>query len=619
MERTQTVCRVRSLVAVALTLLTSVVTRAQSARGENMALSMRSNVVQVAAHFGAGTSPLQGFGFIVGADSGRVYIVTANHVVRGDGPDEVDRAPTVIFFQDPGHPYTGELLSTSLSRSEGDLAVIRVQAPSAYTWNRNVQAAEPPARDTEVWFVGKLGEWYVPTRPGSVNEVELRGTIRVDGLPVSTGTSGAPLISENGIVGMVVTDGSVFSEATPLDLVKRAIEKWNYPWQLMPNAPNQPVAQPSRSPIPTEERPIRVWKVGSPHTGATPDQTVPLDLDLSARKIGHALTIESFPAKGFADRLFDAYKQGEQPDILAIDNYGIIDGITTPLGSFTGVGSSKTIRKDLVGASESLTDLEGRSGGWEFLLSSSKNFAAAKLLALRSPECERTGTSQLPKDLQKLAPEVAWAYLEGKPAPPKTSDDAARLNVGSTNSVRQVSETKECGYWGDERLAFVPMVFSFESAQSLGQITVLLAFRKEQNEWRLLTSSTDPMSNGSFVDQLPKLAASLQNPRSPIRAPAPAKLIAPDDGHYPQPAGGERFGNFVWQPSKSGDVVAEVVEFAYDGNSRLFARLRSSSPPPTDEISSGQLWTTKSPWKWRVWSISGQGAVSFSEARSFNN
>src|ERR1700675_1828737 len=66
----------------------------------------------------------------------------------------------------------------------------------------------------------------------------------------------------------------------------------------------------------------------------------------------------------------------QEPDILVIDNYGMIDGITTPLGDFTGIGSSGKIRQGLVKVSESLSALEGPKRGWEFLMQTSKNHEA---------------------------------------------------------------------------------------------------------------------------------------------------------------------------------------------------------------------------------------------------
>jgi hypothetical protein len=253
MERTQAVIRMKPwcITLVMLVLAAAIAARAQNPSGEAIALSLQSNIVRIVAHLGAGAIAREGFGFVVGEDSGQLYIVTADHVVRGDGPDDIDKKPTVIFFQDPGKEYAGELLGTHLPRGQGDLAVLRIQSPPRFVWNRKAQALDSAKRGTEVWFIGKLGAWYVPTRPGAVNEVEPSGTIRVDGLPVSVGTSGAPLLSQSGILGMIVTDTGAFSEATPLDVIRRAIEYWRYPWQLEAGPPKKQEERPERSSSPT--------------------------------------------------------------------------------------------------------------------------------------------------------------------------------------------------------------------------------------------------------------------------------------------------------------------------------------------------------------------------------
>lgn len=237
---------------------------AQSQSGEDLALALRSNVVRIVAHVVVGEPARLGFGFVVGEASGQLYIATANHVVRGDGLGEVDKKPTIIFFQDQqGKEISGELLGTQLPRGQGDLAVLRVQSPAGYIWRRDVLARAPVGRKDDVWFVGKLGEWYVPTRPGAVNEIRPSGVIRIDALAISVGTSGAPLISQNGIVGMIVIDAGIFSEATPLEVIRRAISNANYPWHLTEVSsppPPVPVVLPPRVPTLELSNEAREWR-----------------------------------------------------------------------------------------------------------------------------------------------------------------------------------------------------------------------------------------------------------------------------------------------------------------------------------------------------------------------
>jgi hypothetical protein len=100
--------------------------------------------------------------------------------------------------------------------------------------------------------------------------------------------------------------------------------------------------------------------------------------------------------------------------------------------------------------------------------------------------------------------------------------------------------------------------------------------------------------------------------------PVPATLLSPAADEFPQPSAGQRFGNFAWRSSASDNVVAEVVEFAYRGDTRLFV----SYPAPAGslrQISAGRLWTTNGEWSWRIWSISSTGDVTFSDALNFQH
>jgi hypothetical protein len=72
----------------------------------------------------------------------------------------------------------------------------------------------------------------------------------------------------------------------------------------------------------------------------------------------------------------------------------------------------------------------------------------------------------------------------------------------------------------------------------------------------------------------------------------------------------------VWQSSTSEDVVAEIAEFRYHDDARLFL-LRPQHPGAPQHISTGQLWSTKGEWAWRVWSITMSGEIAFSEVRTF--
>ena len=114
---------------------------------------------------------------------------------------------------------------------------------------------------------------------------------------------------------------------------------------------------------------ITVWKVGDPYTGGTPDTAVPPSLELAAEKLGYGLRAEAFPIQGFASLFFRAFENHQPPDILVFNNHGVLEGISTPIGSFSGIGTDPAIHAALVQVTESLTALEGR--GWEYLIRTS--------------------------------------------------------------------------------------------------------------------------------------------------------------------------------------------------------------------------------------------------------
>src|SRR6516162_2073883 len=109
-------------------------------------------------------------------------------------------------------------------------------APPSVTWRRDaLSAAGVNERTTEVWFIGRQREWFVPATPGRVIKIAPIGTIVSEGLSVRLGTSGAALVSKAGIVGMIVEDRGTEVDATPVDVIQRAFLSRNLPWQLVPS------------------------------------------------------------------------------------------------------------------------------------------------------------------------------------------------------------------------------------------------------------------------------------------------------------------------------------------------------------------------------------------------
>ena len=223
----------KSLSAVLACLLCACATtptveeQSKAKTGLIVAQELRQNTVKVT------TDKDDGFGFIVGEKDGLIYIVTANHVVRGKNefpgdspsPDSIK----VEFYEDRGARKSATLLETSIY----DIAILQVTRPPNISWRKKALASTDVKEADKIWFIGREGEWYVPYIPGSINRVDSKQRITIDNVSVQEGTSGAPLVSSFGIVGMVTSDGKdLVSYALPIEVIEDAVKSWRRPWEL---------------------------------------------------------------------------------------------------------------------------------------------------------------------------------------------------------------------------------------------------------------------------------------------------------------------------------------------------------------------------------------------------
>src|SRR5436190_11613867 len=132
-----------------------------------------------------------------------------------------------------------------------------------------------------------------------------------------------------------------------------------------------------------------------------------------------------------------------------------MNGITTPLGTFAGIGADPIVRNQFVQVTSSFDELLPPQRGWVFLVNSSANYANARELAVRTPRCAAPApATSLPADL--AVPEIVAGYLTGDSASVLDRADDERLSRVAPNpgGVR-AGEVAVCGGWGNERLAFV--------------------------------------------------------------------------------------------------------------------------------------------------------------------
>jgi hypothetical protein len=68
----------------------------------------------------------------------------------------------------------------------------------------------------------------------------------------------------------------------------------------------------------------------------------------------------------------DALRRNTAPDVLGFDNMGVLEGITSALGKFEGIGQMPTIRRDLIQVTGAFDGLLGPARGWTYLFAAGK-------------------------------------------------------------------------------------------------------------------------------------------------------------------------------------------------------------------------------------------------------
>jgi len=365
-----------------------------------------------------------------------------------------------------------------------------------------------------------------------------------------------------------------------------------------------------------------------------PKAVVPPELRQRAEKLGYTIEVETFRASGFAAKFRQALQDHSEPEILTFDNYGVIRGVQTKKGWVEGVDSYST---SFALVHETLVPLQQQ--GWVMLVRSALNYEAARALSMRPAECEsQFVTANSPeidaalRQARERAVVASRAYLDCDQSIISEISDESRLaqQCYLPKSDVKVESVKACVVSGNEKLALISLVSSFSAevrepdptfrlrqAMDLGQQSIVAVLRNQSGTWRLLAITHDlprtvirlPVTNTNGV-----LSSLGQGQPTGITLEA-ARPITPD-GVFPAPQKGARFGDFIWQPSQSTDVVVQVAEFILGKDTRSELTRLFFLPPTENKLSSGLL-TNRGRHAWRVWSISKTGDVVFSEQHSF--
>lgn len=196
-----------------------------------MCVKIQNNVVRVKASFKGEMD--SGFGFIVGErKNGRLLIATCNHLVRHnfEPAEKIE-----IMFRGSGKWKPVELLKEHelLPR---DLAVLEVQKPVNFSLEKECMS---PVTDSlkgiKTKFIGREDQWWIPQSDLIINSrvPDKNSIIRVETNLVKPGTSGAPLVAKNGILGMIIGDtGEGIAKALDINRIRAFFIEWQYPWSL---------------------------------------------------------------------------------------------------------------------------------------------------------------------------------------------------------------------------------------------------------------------------------------------------------------------------------------------------------------------------------------------------
>jgi S1-C subfamily serine protease len=174
-----------------------------------------------------------GAGFIVGTANDRLYIATANHVVRRGGAEI--KPVRVLFDWLPGEWIDAKLLDSADSGL--DLAVLAVENLKRLSADRLIfdrLASAPPVVQQGVFFIGYGGSnaWHTRRAPDAVSRVSGE-TIHFQSAFLQQGDSGGVLVSEDWrILGMLRSDASGEANALAVQRVLDKLREWNYPVAL---------------------------------------------------------------------------------------------------------------------------------------------------------------------------------------------------------------------------------------------------------------------------------------------------------------------------------------------------------------------------------------------------
>lgn len=180
-----------------------------------------------------------GFGLIVGADATTLWVVTARHVVvqlgmRGSG--EPERASQRIRARLCADAERRELEARPWLGWDGaahDVQLLGLPRPAGYEPLTRALATSVGVGEA-VWLLGSNDECAPVPAQGRVRALaDAAGNLRIDFVAVQGGSSGAPLLSGQGVIGLMKSAEDLTTTVHDMaDLQRRVRALAGVPWRL---------------------------------------------------------------------------------------------------------------------------------------------------------------------------------------------------------------------------------------------------------------------------------------------------------------------------------------------------------------------------------------------------
>jgi formylglycine-generating enzyme len=185
--------------------------------------AFKPNVVAIQSSFADGSIE-NGFGFITGEKNGQLYLVTAGHVVHGREVKTPQKIQVRFYSSLRQYPAEEENWFEA-----DDLSLLTLPKPSTVQWKPNFAHYGPQNYQT-VRFVGKNQDWISPGT-GEIFRLS-KDRIEFTMYSLEPGCSGAPLIGEKGIMGLILQDDRSSSVALHLNRIRELIGDVRYPYYM---------------------------------------------------------------------------------------------------------------------------------------------------------------------------------------------------------------------------------------------------------------------------------------------------------------------------------------------------------------------------------------------------